>query len=251
MSTLSVIIITKNEVANIRRCLESVKWADEIIVLDSGSTDETPTICREYTDHVFSTDWPGFGPQKNRALAKANGDWILSLDADEALSAPLIAEIQSLLKSNTPAFVAYRIARLSRYCGKWIRYGQWRNDRVLRLFKRQAACFDNAMIHESLQVYGHQRIGFLQQKILHEAYSDLSQVLRKINAYSSQTAQSRFEKGVRANMGMVLFRSAWSFLKGYILKGGFLDGREGFLLAISNALGVFYRYSKLMYLQEK
>jgi glycosyltransferase involved in cell wall biosynthesis len=250
MSTLSVIIITKNEETHIRRCLESVKWADEIIVLDSGSTDQTMSICREYTQQVFATDWPGFGVQKNRALEKASKDWVLSVDADEVLSSELATEIKNLLKTASSGS-AYRIQRISCYCGRWIRYGEWRNDWVLRLFKKNVARFDDVRIHESVQLVKAFPIGQLKNTLQHYAYQDLSQVLHKINAYSSETAQLRFEKGYRARMSTVLVRTGWNFFKGYILKRGFLDGREGFLLAISNALGVFYRYTKLIYLQEK
>lgn len=250
MSTLSVIVITKNEEVNIKRCLESIKWADEIIVLDSGSTDQTLSICRKYTDNVFNTDWPGFGTQKNRALEKATQDWVLSIDADEELSAELIAEIQTLLKNNSQGLSAYRIHRVSSYCGKLIRYGEWRNDRILRLVKRNTARFDTAIIHESLYLLENTKIGLLKNVLWHYAYQDLTQVLRKIDEYSTYSAQLRFEKGQKSNLSIAILRSTWSFIKGYIFKGGFLDGREGFLLAISNAVGVFYRYSKLIYLSE-
>jgi glycosyltransferase involved in cell wall biosynthesis len=252
MSTLSVIIITKNEEANIHRCLESVKWANEIVVLDSGSTDNTLNICREYTDKVFQTDWPGFGPQKNRALEKATQDWVLSIDADEVLSTELIEEIKSLLVQPSSTLKAYRIRRISSFCGKWIRFGEWRKDQPLRLFKRISACFDNALVHESIQfINPNTKIGLLKNFMWHYTYQNLSQIIQKIDLYSSYSAEMKFKKGQKSNLLIALLRSSWSFFKGYVLKLGFLDGREGFLLAVSNAMGVFYRYAKLIYLYKK
>ena len=252
MSTLSVIIITKNEEKNIHRCLESVKWADEIIVLDSSSTDQTQEICRKYTDKVFNTDdWPGFGVQKNRALDKATREWVLAIDADEVLSEPLMTEIKNLLISNKRGLSAYRIRRVSNYCGKFIRYGAWRNDKPLRLFKRNIARYDDRVIHESLELIEDKKIGLLKNIMWHYSFQNLSQVLQKLNDYSTYGAQLRFKNDQRSNMLIVLVKTISNFIKGYILQGGFMDGREGFLLAISNAMGVFYRYSKLIYLYEK
>ena len=251
MATISVIIITKNEEEDIRRCLETVKWADEIIVLDANSSDQTRSICLEYTDNVFNTDWPGFGRQKNRALDKATQEWILSIDADEVLSDALIVEIQNVLKFNPQGLMAYRIRRVSNYCGKFIRYGAWRNDKPLRLFKNNIARFDDRVIHESLQLLANTKVGLLKNSMRHYSYRNLSEVLQKLNHYSTDSARLRFDKGQRANMPIVLLKTTWNFLKGYILELGFMDGREGFLLAVSNAMGVFYRYTKLIYLQKQ
>lgn len=245
---LSIIIITKNEAANIRHCLESVKWADEIIVLDSGSTDTTVAICLEYTDKVFVTDWPGFGAQKNRALAKASGEWVLSIDADEEVSPALAEEIRSAISSKE-SFAAYQIPRMSSYCGRMIKFGDWRGDKVTRLFKKECGHFTDRIIHERLLVDG--SIGTLKNSLTHYSFKDLSQVLAKVNHYSTAGAEQRFEQGRKVNLLSAIGRGLWTFLRGYLLKFGFFDGREGFLLACSNALGTFYTYTKLNYLWQK
>lgn len=262
MPTLSIIIITKNEAHDIGACLESVKWADEIIVLDSGSTDDTVVICRAYTDKVFVTDWPGYGPQKNRALAYATGDWVLSLDADEQLSSALQAEIKALLAEPLPPppaggggrkqegggfIVAYSIPRVSTYCGKIIRYGDWRKDYCQRLFKRGQARFQDVQVHESLQVDG--KLGRLSGHLLHATFQDLEEMLRKLNQFSSLSAKMRQQQGRNASVWTAILHGLWTFLRGYFFRLGFLDGREGFVLAVSNAEGSYYRYLKLMYLE--
>jgi len=244
MASLSVTIIAKNEAHRIRDCLESVKWADEIIVLDSGSTDETRAICREYTDKVFSTDWPGYGAQKNRALDYATKQWILSIDADERLSPKLCAEIQAVIKSSHN-FV-YQIPRKSWYCGRFIRYGDWHSDYCLRLFQKGQGQFSLDPIHERVIAQG--PIKKLQHEILHLSFSNLEEVLDKLNHYSTLSAQMMYKKGKTASLSTAVGHGLWSFFRGYILRRGFLDGKEGLLLALSNSLGTFYRYSKLSYM---
>jgi len=248
MSTISTIIITHNEASNIRRCLESVKWSDEIIVLDSGSTDNTVEICREYTPKVTVTvtDWPGYGPQKNRALKQASCDWVLSIDADEHLSPALQTDIQHAMTHDQ--HTAYSMPRQSTYCGRLIRYGAWHNDRVCRLFKRGTAQFKDAPVHESLIVDG--SIGQLHTPLLHHSFQDLEAVLHKVNHYSTLGAKQRLQQGRKGSLGIALAHSCWEFVRSYLLKRGFLDGREGFILAVSNAEGTFYQYLKLYYLRK-
>ena len=188
MITLSVIIIVKDAASDIQACLESVKWADEIIILDSGSRDNTLEICRQYTQNIFSSDWPGFGVQKNRALDKAQGKWVLSLDADEALSPGLIEEIKQIIFSAAVSSEAYAIKRVSFFSGKKIRYGDWSADKVVRLFRRLATIrFTPSMVHEHL--IGYQRLATLKQVIFHNTMKDMSQVLMKLESYSSYGAQ--------------------------------------------------------------
>lgn len=244
---ISVIIITKNEASRIEACLRSVAWADEIIVLDSGSTDNTVELCKDYTDRIFITDWPGFGPQKNRALEKATGDWVLSIDADEQVSNTLHHEIYSLLQSN-PSFTAYAIPRLSSYLGKTLRHGDWKNDYCVRLFRRNEAHFTNDSVHEKLQVTNG-KTGKLKNPLHHETFISLEQVLEKINSYSTLSAKAKHIKGQRSTLLKAVGRGFWTFFRCYILKCGFLDGREGFMLAVSNAEGTYYRYLKIMYLK--
>ena len=247
--TLSVTIITKNEQAAIRRCLESVAWADEIVVLDAGSTDETARIARECGAQVHvSSDWPGFGPQKNRALELATGDWVLSLDADEWVTPELRAEIERAMAA-PGSNAAFRMPRLSSYCGRFMRHSGWWPDHVTRLFRRGQARFSEDRVHERLIVQG--AVGTLRESLLHEAILDLDDALVKMNAYSTAGALMQLERGGKASLAGAVWHGAWTFFRTYVLRAGFLDGREGFMLAVSNAEGAYYRYLKLMLLAEK
>jgi len=246
--SLSVILIVKNEAANIRACLESVAWADEIVVVDSGSTDDTVAICKELGALVHVHDWPGFGVQKNRALAYAGKDWVLSLDADERVTPELRAEIEAVLRNeHTPD--AYRIPRLSNYCGRFMRHSGWYPDLLPRLFKRGKARFSDDLVHERLIAEGEP--GTLQGLLLHYAFDDMEEVLQKINQYSTAGAKMMQQRGRQASLTGAVLRGIWSFIRTYVLRGGFLDGREGFMLAVSNAEGTYYRYLKLMLLNRK
>lgn len=249
MTKLSVIIITKNEAHNIENCLKSVAFSDEIIVFDSSSTDETVSIALRVTPLVTVTpDWPGDGPQKNRALATATGEWILCLDADERVTEALAREIQTVIEKN-PTESAFEIPYQSTYCGKAIRFGDWRGESHVRLFRREKARFTENIVHCHLVVQG--KIGKLKNKIIHHPFHHLGAVLHKLNDYSTQGAKALFEKGKKATLFTAISHALWAFLNGYFFKFGFLDGREGFILAVSNAQGTYYRYLKLMYLNEQ
>ncbi|HEX9179949.1 MAG TPA: glycosyltransferase family 2 protein [Burkholderiales bacterium] len=246
--SLSVVIITRNEADAIRNCLESVRFADQIVVLDSGSSDGTPEICRGLGAEVFeSVEWPGFGPQKNRAIARASGDWVLSLDADERVTPELRAEIEHALAA--PEADAYRVPRLSRYLTRYMRHSGWHPDHVTRLFRRGRARFSDDLVHERLIVDGN--IATLRGPLLHEAFTSAEEVLEKVNRYSSAGAQMAAARGRRTSLAGAVLRGAWTFFRTYVLKAGFLDGREGFMLAVSNAEGTYYRHVKLMLLNEK
>ncbi|HXF65261.1 MAG TPA: glycosyltransferase family 2 protein [Burkholderiales bacterium] len=246
---LSLIVITKNAQATIRRCLESGSWADEMVVVDSGSTDATLEIARALGARVQVTeDFPGHGPQKNRALALARGQWVLSLDADEWVSPELRAEIEAALAA-PGGKVAYRMPRRSSFCGRFMRHSGWWPDYVTRVFRRDAARFSEDHAHDRLIVNG--PIGRLEQPILHEAITDLDQMIEKINLYSTRSARMFHEQGRRASLGTALVHGGWAFLRTYFLRAGFLDGREGFMLAVANAEGAYYRYLKLMLLCDK
>ncbi len=248
MSELSVIIITKNEAANIRDCLEYVSWAEEIIVVDSGSTDETVAICKQMGAQVYVHDWPGFGLQKNRALGYASKNWVLSLDADERVTPELRAGIEAVLRTEGAAD-AYFVSRLSNYCGRFIRHSGWYPDLLLRLFKRDKGRFSDDLVHERLIVEG--STGTLSGTLLHYAFDDLEEVLYKVNQYSSAGAQMMQQRGRKITLVGAVVRGMWSFFRTYILRGGILDGGEGFMLAVSNAEGTYYRYLKLMLLNRK
>jgi glycosyltransferase involved in cell wall biosynthesis len=244
---LSVIVITKNESDHIGACLQSVSWADEIIVLDSGSEDDTVEIAKCYTTSVFITDWPGFGIQKQRALDKAQGEWILSIDADEVVSSELRAEIEKALQQDQ--FNGYNIPRISSYCGRQIRHGGWWPDYVLRLFRRNVAYFTESVVHERIVVQG--ETSELSAPLIHDAFVNLDEVLQKANSYSSLGAQMLYQKGVQSSMSKALFKAIWIFIRTYWLKAAFLDGRQGLMLSISNAEGTYYKYLKLLELHNR
>ena len=249
MAKLSVIIITKNEEANIRACMESVAWADEIVVVDSGSSDDTVNICKSMGAQVHITaDWPGFGIQKNRALSHATCEWVLSLDADERVTPDLRFEIETAL-TVPHGHDAFRMPRLSSFCGRYMRHSGWYPDFVTRLFHRGAARFSDDLVHESLIVNG--SVGKLRQCLLHETFHDLEELLTKINHYSTAGALMLSEKNKTASLKKAVSHAAWAFFRTYIIRAGFLDGREGFMLAVSTAESAYYRYAKLMLLNKR
>jgi glycosyltransferase involved in cell wall biosynthesis len=249
MNHLSAIIICKNEADNIAACLESIDWVDEIILLDSGSEDDTLTIAAGYPVQIqVNRDWQGFGRQKNRALALASGEWVLSLDADERVTPALRDEILQVLGEADAADV-YLIPRLSAYCGRWIRHSGWQPDHVARLFRRDQAHFSDDLVHERL-LYPPERGRKLRSYLEHWSFTSMEQVLDKLNRYSTAGALRLRGQGKRASLKKAVFRAFWAFVRTYVLQRGFLDGREGFMLAVSNAEGVYYKYIKLLFLQE-
>ena len=220
MSSLSVILITKNEAANIRDCLQSVAWADEIIVVDAGSTDETAVIAREMGAQVYAHDWPGFGPQKNRALAYASKDWVFSIDADERVTPELRAEIKQAMRAGKVD--GYLCPRLSQFCGQFIHHSGWYPDYVLRLFKRGTGRFSDSLVHESVQLTG--TTTRLKNPLLHYSYLTMADVERKVEHYSNAGAQQLHQAGKRSNIRSALLRGGWAFVRTYILRLGLLDG---------------------------
>lgn len=243
---LSVIVITKNEERHIEACLKSISWADEIIVLDSGSTDNTLTICKKFTPLVFSTDWPGFGLQKQRALEKANGDWVLSIDADERVSPELKQEINQAIQTNE--YIGFEIPRLSSFCGKQIRHGGWWPDYTIRLFKRNSANFTPVKVHEKVVIKGSTLK--LKSPLLHNTYETFDEAISKMNNYSSLSAQMLFEAGKKSSLPKTLLKTLWTFIRTFFIRAGFLEGRHGLMLAAINSEGTFYKYMKLLELQK-
>lgn len=239
---ISVTIITKNEQQNIRRCLQSLSWADEIIVVDSGSEDDTVAICEEFGCRVYQEDWQGFGKTKQKAVSYAGNDWIFSIDADEEVTDALRERIITLFKE--PVTVqAFRVHRRSFYLGKMIKHSGWNKDYPLRIFNRNAGGFNEKAVHESVHVEG--TVERLQETLLHFTYPTLESHLQKMNQYSTLGAQTLFEKGYRVTVCGALFRGKLKFMKMYLLKAGFLDGLTGFVLALNSAFGVFLKYMKL------
>jgi len=244
MPTLSVIVITRNEEDTIAECLAGVSFADQLVVLDHGSTDKTVERARQCGATVATTaDWPGFGRQKNRALDLATSDWVLSLDADERVDATMAAEIQRRLARADAD--AYECARRSSFCGEWVNHSGWWPGYVTRLFRRGRARFNDDFVHERVVLDRGARLARLDTPLLHHPFRDLSHVLRKIDFYSSAGAEMQRAAGRRATISQALAHGVWTFLRTYLLKRGFLDGHTGLLVAVAHAEGAFYRYAKL------
>ena len=249
MPTLSVILITRNEEANLEACLASLEGiAQQIVVVDTNSADRTLEIAQNHGALISQpTDWPGFGPQKNRALALATGDWVLSLDADERLTPALKSEILTALHHSAHVD-CFAIPRLSWYCGRFIRHSGWSPDYVDRLFKRGTAQFSDDLVHERLIPNG--QVAKLKNPMLHYSFMNYSQVLQKLDRYSTASAEQAFAKGKTSSPLKAVLHGAWAFFRTYILRAGFLDGPQGFALAISNGQGTYYRYIKLWQLHQ-
>ena len=247
MPSLSVTVITRNEAKNITDCLRSVAFADQLIVLDSGSTDETVKLARACGAEVtVDYEWPGFGIQKNRAVALSRGEWVLSLDADERVTPELRDEIIAALRA--PTADVYAIGRLSKYCGQYMHHSGWYPDLVTRLFRKDSARFTDDLVHEKLVT--HKRIEKFSSLILHESFSDFESVIEKVNRYSSAGASMAVLQGKKSSVAKAIFRGLWAFFRTYILRFGFLDGQMGLVLAISNAEGTYYRYLKIWLMQK-
>ena len=247
MPTLSVILITRNEEANLADCLASLEGiAQQIVVVDTNSSDRTLDIAKSYGAVIAQPqDWPGFGPQKNRALDLATGEWVLSLDADERLTPALKSEIVTAIHHSAHVD-CFAIPRLSWYCGRFIRHSGWNPDYVDRLFKRGSARFSDDLVHERLLPSG--QVAKLENPMLHYSFMNYSQVLQKIDRYSTASAEQAFAKCKTSTPLKAVLHGVWSFFRTYFLQAGFLDGPQGFTLAMSNAQGTYYRYIKLWHL---
>ncbi len=242
MPKLSVTVITENEEANLPDALTSVAWADEIVVVDCGSTDTTVDVARRFTDRVSVNPWPGYGAQKNHAADIASHDWILSLDADERVSPALAEEIHQLLATE-PARRGYRLPRVAFHLGRWIRSTDWYPDPQLRLYDRRAGRWSTPSVHESVQIDG--APGVLRHELEHYTYRDLSHQLATIDRYTTLAARDMAERGRRAGWLRLLVHPPLAFLRNYVLRGGMRDGTAGFVISAMNAYYVFLKFAKL------
>lgn len=239
---VSVVVVTLNEEERLRACLESVAWADEIVVVDAESHDKTAQIAREFTDRVLVRPWPGFAAQKNFGLEQATGEWLLSLDADEEVSAELRDEVKARLDA-AASVDGYAVPRRNVFLGQWIRHGGLYPDWQVRLFRRGRGRFVARDVHESVQVDG--PIGRLAGHLVHRSYRDLSDFFERANRYSTLAAQDLLRRGRTARARELLLRPVARFVSMYVARGGFLDGRKGLLLAALYAYYVFMRTAKV------
>ena len=249
--SISAVIITKNEEERIKPCLESIKWVDEIIIVDSFSTDKTIDICKEYTDKISQMEMRGFGEQKQFAIEKAASDWILSIDADEVVTEELRDEIKGVLEEETE-YDGFKIYRKNIYLGRPMRYCGWYVP-ILRLFKRGKGRFNEKKVHEEIIVDGN--VGLLKGEILHNTYKNISHHLEKIDSFTTYDADELTKKGVILKPSNYLWYLAFKpivrFLQKFILQKGIFEGMHGFILSINAAMVVFINYAKLWERQKK
>jgi glycosyltransferase involved in cell wall biosynthesis len=246
-NSVSATLITRNSEKHIRGCLESVKWCDEIVIIDTGSTDRTIEIAREYTGDIHSEEWLGFGPQKQLAVEKATSEWILSIDTDERIPDTLRDEITNVLSENNPAD-GYFIPRKNLYNDKWLRFGGQYPDYVLRLFRRSRGRFSDDIVHEKVLLDG--ASGKLKTPIDHYTFGDSKLRSNKLKRYSTLSAIKMFNSGKRAGPFSPLVHFTSYFLKNYLLRLGFLDGGKGLNVALLKSLDAYYKYARLLEYQK-
>jgi glycosyltransferase involved in cell wall biosynthesis len=248
MEPISATVITCNEEAHIEDALRSLDFADEIVVVDSGSTDLTLSLCRRYTDRILTRAWTGYVDQKNYAVDRATHPWILSLDADERIHPALKQEILELRRAGFRCS-GYRMPRVAFFQGRWIRHGDWYPDFQLRLFDRRRGRWQGSRVHESVRIQG--TVGALKGDIQHYTYRNLSDYLTRLELYSTLASLDYQQRGKRASMAKILINPAAAFAKSYLIKRGFLDGSAGLMVAALSAVSAFFKYSKLYELQKK
>lgn len=239
---LSVVLIAKNEAERLDACLDSVQWADEIVVVDSGSSDATREIALRYTDKVFDIPWRGFGPQKQAAVDLASNDWILNIDCDERVTPDLAAEIRAILASDS-IMGAYSVPRRTFLGTREIRRCGWYPDRTIRLFDRRGARFSDSLVHERVVTDG--PVAHCRGHLLHYSFSGIGPLLTKLNHYSDLSARQMFEQGRRCTLFDLTVRPLFAFFKTYLLRLGVLDGIEGLEISTTTALLTFVKYVKL------
>lgn len=242
---ISVCITACDEETNIRNCLQSVTWADEIVVIDSFSKDRTPEICREYTDRVYQHEWLGYIGQKNLVKEMAHGPWILFIDADEEVSPALRDQILEEFESGRNREVdGYEFARMVRYMGRWIRHGEWYPDYKMRLFRKDRGICAGKEPHDRITVPG--KVCRLTADLFHYTYANIHEQVETLNNFSSITARGKYKSGLPFRWRDLLFRPVYRFFKAWIIKRGCLDGPQGFIIAVCASFGVFIKYAKLM-----
>jgi glycosyltransferase involved in cell wall biosynthesis len=243
LDSLSVLVITKNEEGNIAQCLESVRWADEIVLVDCGSDDKTVEVAKRFTAKVFARPWEGYSAAKNYALQHCTGKWILWIDADERASSELTREIQALSDKAEGGIAGYEIPRKAFFLGRWIRHCGWYPGYVLRLFRRDSGSFSANKVHERFDIKGN--VSRLHSDLLHFTDPNLWHYFDKFNRYTSLAAQELSGRDMNFRVSQLIIRPSWVFIRMYIVKLGFLDGIQGFILSVLSACYVFTKYAKL------
>ncbi len=247
---ISAVIITKNEELNIERCLKSLHWVDEIVVVDSGSTDRTVEICKRYNCKIIETEWLGFGKTKQLAVNSASYNWVLSIDSDEQVSDNSVRVIKTLLENpQHKAYKAYKVQIKSFYLGRMIHHSGWGNEFKLRIFNKEFGNYNDSVIHESVVIAGEKP--HVKVELNHYTYPTLEKNMEKLDRYSSLQAKELFEKGKKYSLVLIPLFVLNKFINMYLINLGFLDGKEGFLLANMSAFGVFLKYAKLWELNKK
>lgn len=238
---ISVAIITLNAAADLERCLQSVAFADEIVVLDQGSTDATAEVCVRHGAAIHQTEWMGFGPTKQKAVDLCRNRWVLSIDSDEQVSPELKAVIEALPEQ--PDEAAFTVNRLSRFLGKWIRHCGWHPEYVTRLFDRQRAGFNDKHVHEAVVTEG--PVGRLDGLMLHYTYETMEQYIEKLNRYTTLAAEELHAEGRSSNLFGAVVRAKAAFFRMWLVKGGILDGMPGTVLCLASGFSVLSKYTKL------
>lgn len=247
MNSISAVIISRNEEHNIDRCLRSLAFCDQIIVVDSGSTDRTVAIAREHKATVVYHEFEGYGAAKQTGVEAATGEWILSIDADEAVSPVLAEEIRRTIEG-PESCDGYFVPRCTNFLGRWIRHSNWYPDYVLRLFRRGRGRFDGAVVHEKVIVNG--AVGKLKADLLHYSYPSMEVYLRKFDIYTTMGAEEAWKAGKRAGWYSLTVRPLAAFFRHYLIQQGFRDGKEGFLISVLSSGAVMVKYAKLRQLEK-
>ena len=240
---LSVAIITKNEEENIRQCLQSISFASQVVIVDSGSTDETLSMARELGCEIYSEAWHGFGPQKQSAIDKCREPWILVLDADERIPSETADIIKKIVTDPRIKEDGFSFPRKNYFQGQWIKHAGWWPDRIVRLFRKETGRMSAAIVHESVEVKG--IVGDLNAVIEHYTESRLSKIIQKIDRYSTLGAETAFKEGKKSSTGGAFLRAFFTFVQDYFFRCGFLDGMPGLTLAVTDSINKFFKYAKL------
>lgn len=241
---LSVAIITKNEAENLQACLQSIAFARQIVVVDSGSTDATLQIAAEFGCEIYNENWLGFGPQKQSAIDKCHEPWILVLDADERIPQETAIVIREIVSNpHIKKEAGFSFCRKNYFQGRWVKHAGWWPDRIIRLFRKETGRMTKASVHEAVEIKG--LVGALDVPIEHFTESRLGKILQKIDHYSTLGAQEAFQKGKRSSTGMAFLRAFFTFFQDYLLRGGILDGMPGLTLAVTDSINKFFKYAKL------